>query len=569
MLTYMWPVRLSSEGRMRDEVRNNPELSANDWTKAYAEWLTDKAKHSPWNEVSDYYRGEHRANPASEWERYAEFNYFHPFVQDLLFGEQCHRYRTQCITARANCAEPANGRSIRILSRSDIRGVQFQLRDDGPLWKAPVNRVNLLIFPTDVAIAVVEVSDVPQCHNKRNAFTLADALDTLDWTRRTHPPFFDCDRNAERLNAGLVPKRMSWLDEDGVQIGDPANFDCASTFLNQVRENRVVPVADHWSWLMQPLRPQGMNRGAECQLTYSEVEDDRLPVLALIGVDHPQEISDPDWVRIAYCDSKGPSFRYPYARHFLEREDQSFSYDRFWDPDMGLSTRLLCTSYSFIAVGSTYDYTFREHVTSHIRMHYFILLMLAHMQKASLLSYLKRLSDIVHVFESQPPTPAESRALRKDIAWVLQDLTDFVSRFYHQEISNQLQAIELYDLILTRLRIRSLFKAVVEQTDFVNHVATQQWQEDMTREQTRLSRFAGWFVPWSIALAAVAIFLGLPTVTEYLHNRWLRMCRDDTPVHFGILGGLLVAVIILVWILYLCFRKYANHKVSTDSEHYG
>jgi|GEM_PF-3020079 len=533
-LILLWPMRIDACGSLRDS--RSPDKGACHWLSTYARSV---ASSRPWTEIPDYYRSAGRSNEPPEEQRYSEFLYFHPFIQKCFYGKQNY--------------------PVSILKRTDIQAARITLKKDQKPWICKVERINLFLFPTDVAIVAIQL-DNPVSEDPETLFHLSDALDFVDWVRRIYPPYFAKDDG--QLCAGGTPHSVEWLGPDcKTRIGDASNFQCANAFLKVVRENRVAPVADHWRSLLEPLLPQGAPTARDC-LAYAQVEDDRLPVCASIGVDDPMLISEPDWIRLAFCDSSDDSYKWPYSSKFLENFERDNCYDRFWerddDPKKRKTTRYLITGYSFLVVGRHGEPFFDNLIRQHAQQHYFILCLLAHLQKASLLSFWKRLAEMQHKFENEKATRTSKAALFEAQQWLLQDLTDFVSRFYFQEVSNQLQAIELFDLITDKLRIKNLFQDVVEQSEFVGKVMFEDWQKRSTDQQAELAQLANRWLPAAFTAAFLGLSLGVPMIQDQV-DKWLGGKGQFSWTKLGIGVAFALISFLVVWgVVAQISRRFVN-----------
>ncbi len=514
----IWPLRLSAHGGLYCTRKSN-DACASHFIRDCVTLLKDHKPH-PWEPI-DYLQTDGCQSPAPSHDRYSEFLYFHPFIQSCFYGKQG---------------------PVAILRQPHIRGARIRLRPGDTTWEFNVPRVLLFLFPTDVAIAVVELAS-PQAWNAAGMtsperepaqFTLADAMDTLDWARRIYPPYFMSD-GALKLSPGGVPDLMEWvLDSPGsFPAHVSSNFNDASAFVDPVLKTRTTPVATHWQHLLMPLLPEQpaalageseADRGkGPSSLRYAQVEDDRIPVWAYIAVDDPTQISRWDWIRLAVCDAApDDSAKPPYGRRFLKQDSQMYYYDRFWDPKAGFTTRYLITGYSLLAVGRKEDWFFCNLVRMHMHQHYFMLGIIAHMQKASLLVFWRRLGEMIHTFEAAPANPQSRLELFNSQKWLLSDLMDFVSRFYFLEVSNQLQAMEMYDLISNKLRIGATFTEVKEQSEFVGKVLFENWQEETSAYQTKLATLAQRWVPPAFAAALLGTNFGLNQI-DIDARAWLQV----------------------------------------------
>ena len=516
---FLWPLRLKPGiPELKENARHNDKCSSAQWLGKYADWICSNS-NNVWID-SGHYRDHNFRDPKPSAEsRYAEFVYFHPFIQKFLYGDPF--------------ADPAKPPSIRMLHRTDIRTARVQLHKDGPFLNFPVERIQLILFPSDVAILAVQLNQPtlpPGCH----PFSLADAEDFLDWGRRVYPPFW-----SKPAEPGKVPHSMCWCDRAGKTVGHPSDFATINP------DNPGIPVVAHWKSLVQPLTPSGGG------LNFEQVEDERIPTLAFLAVDHPELVSKPDMVRLAFLDDRGSPNAYPYSRNFLSNFESEYCYDRFWGsrstedgavraPGEG-TTRMFCTDYSFVMLGQSASF-FTSHLSVHFEQHYFVLALIAHMQKASLLSFWDRLATVVHAFEQEQPSANSRHRFFEHLKWLLVDIADFTSRFWFTEVSNQLQAQELFDLWSKHLKTRQLFQQVTEQTSLVRDVQSIQWQ-------AQAETLAAVAVLATLVTTFAAVVVALPGAAEVLTAPFgLGRDQKPSPLQFtALLGGIALVITEISW----------------------
>ena len=129
-------------------------------------------------------------------------------------------------------------------------------------------------------------------------------------------------------------------------------------------------------------------------------------------------------------------------------------------------------------------------VRLHFRRHYYILGVLAIMHKASLLGYWQRLAELVTAHSSERKCPKNTEEYNSNVRWLMSDLADFDAQWYFSEVSNQVQAQELFDLWSTRLRTPRLYREVMEQARFMREVQLNQVQAEVADVQTRLNQIS-------------------------------------------------------------------------------
>jgi hypothetical protein len=136
-------------------------------------------------------------------------------------------------------------------------------------------------------------------------------------------------------------------------------------------------------------------------------------------------------------------------------------------------------------------------------------------------------------------SPLESDEFRARADVILKRLLRFTHRYWFNEISNQIQARELFAWWSRHLETQRLYDQVNEEARSINEFLDTREQERQTRFTTRLTAVA----TLGIALAVFASLLPLievPGLKEALaaHWRWS-------------LSGLVAISLIAVWLLYL------------------
>lgn len=271
--------------------------------------------------------------------------YFHPFVQQFLYG--------------VDDKKPP----LRRLIRNDVKGVRIEFGKTA--IELDMARVELLL-DMQVGMAVVEVASIAQ-------LTLDEVLLIRDQFRRVYPPFWNRDA------AGLCPDKVQWLDKCGKPVIDAnaSDFDKKSDYMEFVREHQTPRVSAHWDWLIRPLVADIEPR-QEDSVRYRHIGDERIPELGYLEMTDPS-LSRANWVRLAFLDPPGSGM--PYSSGFLQDFDAKYCYDRYWsptEPDGPMLTRYLNCGYGFTVVA---DGTFKI-LRDHFRNHYSKMGVITHFQKA-------------------------------------------------------------------------------------------------------------------------------------------------------------------------------------------
>lgn len=417
---------------------------------------------------------------------YSEFVYFHPFVRDFL-------YPNRSDVRHAGAA--AQNSSLRVFRRSDISAVVVEafVAPDRPndVYRLDARDVELFVFDHGVAILAVHLL---RDATDGSAWSLAQVLRLQDVIRRLHAPYwaqYGANHVAGHCPVALTIERRPL---GAPEVSWTANFGCYTSAddashpgrqavreqLRNVTENlEPLPVLP-WRRLMEPLAPVTTEPPSPDCLQYEQIEDERMQVLSYLAVRDPRQVRAGDWVRLATIDDPGRSECYPYGPAFVRggglRADSfaAYVYDRFWDPigeppadPYMTSTRWLCSGYGFSGVGSSESPFFTDPVSgarAHFRFHYFKLALIAHMHRAALLGFQQRLTDLLDARRDGNATPeSRERQFQADLARLQEDFLSFRNHLWFVEVSNQIQARELFELWAHHLNTRALFADVASE----------------------------------------------------------------------------------------------------------
>ena len=514
------PLRLEYSGILNQDRRDDTlaPLKRLEWL---ANWVVETGQES-WEHCPDLYQdlgltaGASRDLDTDERDRYSTAVFFHPFIRDLLFSVDKH--------------------PIEVLRHRKVRRVRIRAEGGGsrgwPERSFAVRRAHLFLFPCDVVLFTLQVDFTASANEPH--MNIAESQDLLNQFRRLYPPYFN------RYDApGQVPALVQWMDgaDPPAAWGEPAQF-ARATFTDYVQANRTTPLANHWSAILQPLKQadaHNLKQAEERKLDavfFSQLVDDRAPVMAFVLVDPVSGLTEGDYARYAFLDPPGTGM--PYSRDFLG-DWKDFRYDRFYSTDRrsGFTTRYLCAGYSFVTVASARDWFAVEHLGRHFERHYFFLGLLAVLHKAALLAFWNRLAELVREFHAAAPGEEVRRKHFDNVKWLLEDISDFVTRFYFTELSNQVQPLELFQLWSDRLGTPGLYRQVMEQAQFLRDVQWNHWQQSIQSLQARLQSLSTWWLPVVLALS----FLGMGIGINQYDETWRR--------HLGPLPRALLAVVVV------------------------
>ena len=479
-----------------------------------------------WNENVNLYErgaaGEHLET------HYAEFVYFHPFIQKFLY----------------DCGPPEK-RSMRLLQRKDIEWAKVSLSHPGlpeaDALPLKVKRVSLYLFRTRVALLVMELA-LPE---GAAPISLRDAEDLLDSLRRAYPPYWFSRRHDDHkgeVRGGHCPKSIEWLDANQIPIGKGADYLDRDLHVKTVGGGHVPPVASHWKWLLEPLTPFVTRDSANWQ--YKHVGDERMQTMAYLATDAPEEISDQDWTRLTFLDQSAPPDEDPYAPAFLKRTEADSVYDRFWDgpefKNAWMNTRYLCAGYSFVMVGAAASDFFRDGqggALAHFRHHYFQMGLIAYMQEASLLAFSDRLLIAA--------STGDNRESRDRIRRLMREFADFTSRFWFTEVTHHLQGKELFYLWIRQLGTEKLYDQVSAEFKSVSDVIEATEQRNLGLVVLLATVVGG-------VIGLLALAFTQPLFTWWIDYGVFKNCPQWREFHLGFAAVALLiatpALFLIVWL---------------------
>jgi len=371
----------------------------------------------PWRELRD----EFSCDPAQYAERhYSEFVTFLPYVRKFLYGEGKGRGKS------AGVESP-----IRVYRRSDIAKVRMTFPSESTPVVFNVAHVDLdFFYDLDIMILVVEI-----CANDMPLATVQEAMYRFG---RAYPTYWEEGRG------GHCVVGAQWLDAAD-QVLAESDFAERAKYLEHVGRHRAPRFASHWTWLLQPLVPE--HSGEKGLIRYRQVEYSRMPVLAYLAMDDARTLTRADFVRIGLVTGAGAPDALPYAAHYLQSFESRYCYDQFWNEErVGRpGTRFISCGHAFAMVGDADDPFFVDReggLLAQFRHQYFLLFLIPHIHKSTLLMLSDRMVDALNRLDIQDADSV--RRFKRTIRQLLEIFLRFTHRYWFHEVSDQPQAKELY-----------------------------------------------------------------------------------------------------------------------------
>lgn len=494
-LVLLFPFALRYHDDHKKDKRGAQRLD--DWVKAIEQAYTvDEKPRQVWEELTQPYPDLNDPNCPTQ---YAEWVYFHPFIRSFLYTSKNDRLQEMAT------GQSSSGKSVRVLRHKDFvpNGAHTGRLEvewfglEGPCV-LHIRNVHLYLFDTGVGIVSFEFCGASATLNLHQTLNLQDKV------RRLFAPYFErfaagTDGEQEQVIAGHCPERLSLFpanpelpatittfgqhrhakgQPNAVDPATQEGHDVYKAHLATVHHQCEPPMVSVWERVLYPLTPRKLTpQQGNFRFTFEQILDERMPLMSYLAVNNPREISVGDWMRLATVDDAGNSNCYPYGPEFCgENGLKPFAYDRFWtvqqeapaNPGMQ-NTRWLCCGYGFTSVGCATSSFFTDAsigARAHFRYHYLKMFLIGHFHRASLLRFKGQLAEAVE--ELQQSIHQRDRALEQFAATLERiqlDLLAFRNMYWFTEISNQVQAQELFDLLSKHLRTRELFSQVFEESE--------------------------------------------------------------------------------------------------------
>ena len=405
--------------------------------------LREMGDASPWREEIDEYTGD---SSRFHERHYNEFVSFLPYVQRFLYGEGRSKNRDGADTG-------SDGDSpMRIFRRRDIAAVRVVAQHgDAPITLDVVHCDLYFFFDIDVVMLNLEVG--------ADHLSLAQAQDLLYRFGRAYPAGWNAEGGALHCMASV-----EWLAADGSVLAR-SDAQQREAFLSHVAQHRAPRISAHWAYLMQPLVSDHSDDPG--LLRYRQIEYYRMPVMAYLSLDDPKRLSRNDFIRLGLVTGAAEAdaaqqAHLPYADQHLADFEKRYCYDRFWvDAGAAPNTRYLCNGHALIVVGDARSEFFccRDRgVLAQFRHQHFLLFLIAHFQKASLLMFSDQLVEALKRLDirSTPSVKQFKRAIRASFERFLR----FTHRYWFHEISEQAQVRALSHMCTAHLGLDPLYDEV-------------------------------------------------------------------------------------------------------------
>ena len=514
----LWPLRLMP-------VRGSEGKHAKPW-----QVLAEMGDASPWREVVDEYTGD--AHGRFQERHYNEFVTFLPYVQRFLYGEG-RSDKGASGTKGANAS--ATSSPMRVFRRSDVSAVRAVTRPGEPSVMLRLEHVDLYFFlDLDLVLLNLELS--------ADELDLPLAQELMYRVGRGYPAGWDAQGNALHCLYSA-----EWLGTEG-QVLARSDANAREAFMSHVSTYRAPRISAHWAWLLQPLLSDHTDQSGP--LRFRQIEYYRMPQMAYLAVDRPQDLSRNDFVRLGLvtgATTGSTDGNLPYAENHLSDFEQRFCYDRFWsEGGTAPNTRYLCSGHSLVVVGNAQSEFYRcphRGVLAQFRHQHFLLFLIAHFQKAALLMFSDRLAEALKNLDITDA--ANVRRFKRTIRDTFGSFLRFTHRYWFHEVSEQSQVRALFQMCSNHLEVDPLYVEVKQRIAEMNEYL----EADSLRRQANTV----------VRLTVVTIFGLIGTVTTGFLGMNLLAEADAPTTH-----KLLIFAAVFVFTTGLTVYTMAKSKRLSD-----
>lgn len=501
--SLVWPLQLEPLARDGTQGRH--------W-----ENFESKSESHPWRRIDD----EFTQDPALFKERhYREFVSFLPYVQRFLYGEGR--------SGRISPDDPPGNSPMHVFRRTDITRLRLTLRPGQVPVELQIVHLDLYFFQD---LDLVQLNLEVRGHD----LPLDTVRDLLFRFGRAYPSGWD--EGGEGLHN---VHRAQWLGPGGDVIAQ-SDAQHREKYLSYVCQHRSPCISEHWACLLRPLVLAHSDEPGD--MRFRLIEYHRMPVMAFLAVDEPCALSSEEWVRIGLATVLHPDEALPVNEPTVVEFEQRFCLDRFWiNTPAGPNTRFICTGNSLTVVGDAAAPFFTDPergVLAQFRHQYFLLFLIAHLHRASLLVFSEVLVDAVNDLDIR--NEGSVRRFKRRIRRNFETFLRFTHRYWFHELSERPHVQATFRLCSKLLRNDEIYTEVRDEIREMSHYLDSDSQRRQSSTVVRLT---------------VITILGLiATVTTGYFGMNI-IAFGEAPLHERLLHGLVATSLFVALVLFAVARS--------------
>lgn len=439
-----------------------------------------------WERVEDEFGN--KDEPLHE-RHYREFVSFLPHVQRFLYGDS-----NQAAEREGNGDAP-----LRIYRRKDVQAVRIELQPGTPPVTCRIAHIDLHFFHDVDAVVLA-------CEIEATSIALSTAKEIMYRFGRAYPPGWST--GGEPLHC---PGKVEWLGSDGAVLS-ASDYGDRDGYLSFVGEHRSPRISKHWEFLLAPFASHAAH--PDGKLRFRQIEYYRMPAMTYLVMDTLAHLGRPDYMRLAFATGPGVKDKAPYSQHILQDFETRHCYDRFFHAagsHDASSTRFLTCGHAFTIVSGGNDPWLLDHergLLGQFRHQYFLLFLICHFHKASMLMLKDRLVATITRLEADNPKSVAT--FRRDVYGLQESFMRFTQRYWFTEVSDQVQARDLFKMQIAHLGNDKVYTDLrTELFDTVQYL-----DSDMLRRQSGSMHRLTTITVLGLIGTTVTGFLGMNLIAE-------------------------------------------------------
>ena len=439
-----------------------------------------------WERVEDEFGN--KDEPLHE-RHYREFVSFLPHVQRFLYGD-----------ANQTAVREGNGDApLRIYRRRDVRAVRLILHPGAAPITCNIAHIDLHFFHDVDAVVLA-------CEIEISNIGLSIAKEIMYRFGRAYPPGWSAQ--GEPLHC---PAKVEWLGPDNTPLA-ASDYGDSYGYLSFVGEHRSPRISQHWEFLLAPFVSHAAH--PESPLRFRQIEYYRMPAMTYLVMENLAQLGRPDFMRLAFATGPGAKDKTPYSQQILQDFETRHCYDRFFHPtgahDVS-STRFLTCGHAFTIVSGGNDPWLLDNergMLGQFRHQYFLLFLICHFHKASMLMLKDRL--VATITRLQADNPKSVANFRREVYSLQESFMRFTQRYWFTEVSDQVQARDLFKMQIAHLGNDKVYRDLrTELFDTVQYL-----DSDMLRRQSGSMHRLTTVTILGLIGTTVTGFLGMNLIAE-------------------------------------------------------
>ncbi len=441
-------------------------------------------------------KGNYKVDKRKNW-RYNEFFYFYDFVRDSVFDLDCQEK-----------SKNSKKSKVSYFKRAIDSNATYTIRlKSGQEYSLRISHIKLHIFETEVGILSLVLenyqTDDPE-----------DILRINDFGRRIYPQFIGDNGTSDTKSAFLADSITVRLNEKEHEV---EGFNTIDYWQNELvigkhiltilgdsfcQKFRILPIDDRMytvTWYQ--------NQELMEHLIENECGDYRYE-------------TDDTWYRLIFSDGNSKSIANPRMQRRITIES---TYVRWIE----VGTLFAFSRYGLVAlVGDPYDgfdYGYSI-IRQHMRRIYYHMAVILLMQRASMLAFSDRVSEISgRIRENINGKNSKNDRSKDSMDKVLEairdldgDMIHFVNRLWFTEITPQEQGIEMYAQAQKVMNLKEQMADLKSEIQELYDYARLQEEKDNNRLMTQLTILGTIFLPLTLVTGIWGMNLVYDSKTPYI-----------------------------------------------------